>query len=105
MRINGEDVGTSPVTWSFDHYGEILVEAEYPGHEPVQQVVRLDPPWYQEPGIDFFADVIWPARIKDEHRVLIRLPREREPTQEEKDAQIERLVENARALRRKANKK
>lgn len=102
VRINGEDVGTSPLSWRFHHYGDVLVEAEYPGHEPVQRVVTLRTPWYQQPGLDFVTDVLSPARIKDEHSVLLRLAPEAEPTDAQKDRQIERLVANARALKRRA---
>jgi len=102
VRVNGEELGPSPVRWRFDHYGEVLVEAEHPGHRPVQRVVRLEPPWYQRPVVDFFADVVWPARVEDEHHVTLRLPGDEAPTEKEKDEAIARLVHNARALRGKA---
>ncbi len=97
VTVNGENVGRAPATWRFDHYGEALVEVEKPGYEPKRQVVDLRSPWYQKPGIDFFADVLMPVRIQDDHEVELRL----EPLRRLSEGEIERgLGETARAADR-----
>ncbi len=88
VTVNGEKVGRAPAVWRFDHYGKVLVEVEKAGYEPVQQVVALRSPWYQKPGIDFFADVLVPARIHDEHEIDLRL----EPLRPLTPGEIERGV-------------
>jgi len=104
VRVNGNDVGASPVAWRFDHYGTVLVEAELPGHVPVQRKVRLSPPWWQQPGADFFADVVVPAKLRDDHEVSFTLAPVREPTPEQLDREVRRLAARARKLRTEAEK-
>lgn len=104
VRINGADVGRAPVSWRFDHYGTVLVEAELDGHEPVQQAFKLRTPWYQVPVVDFFADVLWPGKIKDDHELALRLEPARPPTPAEIEAGIKKMREGARELRAEAEK-
>jgi len=97
VTVNGDRVGRAPVSWRFDHYGDVLVEVEKPGYEPTQQVVKLRAPWYQKPVVDFFSDVLLPARVHDEHEVELRL----EPRHRLTPGEIERGVsETARAADR-----
>ena len=93
--VNGEKVGRAPVRWRFDHYGKVLVEVEKPGYRPAQQVVALQSPWYQKPGIDFFADVLVPARIRDEHEVEFRLEPERRLTKREIERGVSEMTRAA----------
>jgi len=104
VRINGDEVGTAPLSWRFDHYGTVLVEADLAGHEPVQRAFELRTPWYQKPVVDFFADVLWPGKIKDDHELALRLEPERPPTPAEIEAAIEEVREGARKLRAEAEK-
>lgn len=99
VRVNGHEVGLSPVGWSYDHYGRVLVEVERDGYHAEQRVVDLDTPWWQYPGADFFTDVVWPGTVRDDREMTIVL----EPLPERDDAQIERefaeLAEAAGRLR------
>jgi len=88
VTINGERVGRAPVEWRFTHYGKALVEVEKAGYEPAQRVVALKSPWYQKPVIDFFADVLWPAKIRDDHEVELQL----DPVHRLSPGEIERDV-------------
>lgn len=102
VRINGDVVGRAPVSWRFDHYGTVLVEAELDGYVPVQRAFELRTPWYQRPVVDFFADVVWPGRIKDDHELALRLEAERPPTEAEIEAGIRKVRAGARKLRAEA---
>ncbi len=104
VRINGDEVGRAPLSWRFDHYGTVLVEAELAGHRPVQEVFELRTPWYQRPVVDFFADVLWPGKIKDDHELALKLEPERPPTPAEIEAGIAEVREGARRLRAEAEK-
>jgi hypothetical protein len=90
VRVNGDAIGRSPTTWHFHHYGTVVVEAELEGHEPAQELVDLDAPWYQWPVIAFFADVLIPWTIRDDRDVSIRL--EPVPPPDESAEQRERRV-------------
>ncbi len=105
VRVNGRDVGPSPAVWRFHHYGTVLVEASHPGHEPEQRVVELKTPWYQRPVADFFADVLLPKRIRDDHEVSMRLTPLPDMTEEQVAAGRERLAAAARTARSEARKR
>ena len=104
VRINGREVGRSPVEWRFDHYGTVLVEAELPGHLPIQKKVKLKSPWYQKPVVDFFADVLLPATIKDNHEVELQLEQEKPLTAAQVNKEIRKLKAGARKARDEARK-
>jgi hypothetical protein len=97
IAVNGTEVGESPVEWRFDHYGTVLVEADLPGHEPVQRKVRLKAPWWQYPGPDFFADVLTPVTLRDLHEVTLSL----EPSPRRSEADVDREVRELAAAVRK----
>jgi len=102
VKVNGEPVGRSPTVWRFDHYGTVLVEAELGGHEPVQQAVELRSPWYQKPIVDFFADVVVPARIRDDHEVELRLEPVRRLTPREVEREVAEVTRAADKLKKEA---
>lgn len=102
VRVNGAEVGTSPVEWRFHHYGTVLVEAELDGHEPAQEARRLKKPLCQQPVLDFFFDVLWPGTIRDDHELHLALRPLGERTEEEVRREASELEARARALREKA---
>ena len=80
IAVNGTEIGTSPVTWEFFHYGTIRVTARLKGYETQQKIVKLKAPWYEYPVIDLFSDVVVPTTIHDEHHLQVALvPRESTP--------------------------
>ena len=99
IRVNGADAGVSPTSWRFDHYGTVLVEADLSGYEAEELTLRLRAPWYQRPGIDFFADVVYPGRIRDEHEVVLKLRPLPRLTAEEIERELKGLTERARKAR------
>ena len=103
VRVNGQRIGTSPTEWRFTHYGTVLVEAELHGHEGVQQEVLLRSPWYQKPVVDFFSDVLVPAKIKDDHEVTLQLAPLPEMTEEDVQRELKALEAAARKARDEAN--
>lgn len=105
IRVNGTGVGVSPVEWTFEHYGDVLVEADLPRYEPHERVVTLGAPWYQAPVVDFFADVVWPGRVSDRRELLLVLEPVRPMTQAEADARRKRLVAEASRRRAEARSK
>jgi hypothetical protein len=44
------------------------------GHETVTVYQRLDPPWYQYPGIDFVSENLVPTESRDERILDFTLP-------------------------------
>ena len=73
ISVNGTEIGTSPVTWEFFHYGTVRITARLNGYETEQRIVRLKAPWYEYPVIDLFSDVVVPATIHDDHQLQVAL--------------------------------
>jgi hypothetical protein len=103
-------VGQTPVDYEFAHYGVRRVrvgplrdEQGNLTHLAAEQLVEVRAPWYETFPIDFFAEVIWPATLVDEHQAptlqLQEAPEAgRRPTAEE----VEQIRERARAYREEA---
>jgi hypothetical protein len=75
--VDGAAVATvaSESVYRYEHYGIHRVVVRRPGCEVKEQLVTLDPPWYQVFPIDFFFDVLWPGTIEDRREVAISLER------------------------------
>ena len=56
VEVSGKEVGRTPVTIQFTYYGEYEVILSKEGYETLTTSVKLNPPWYQYPVIDFFAE-------------------------------------------------
>jgi hypothetical protein len=104
VRINSRDVGPAPVEWSFDHYGTIQVEVELKGHDPQEVVHKLRKPWYQQPVLDFFTDVLWPGTIHDNHELKLKMESRRALSEEEVESELRALSSNAEKLRAEAKR-
>lgn len=50
-----------------------MIEAVADGYETEKVLHRFNPPWYQIPPIDFFAETLWPWELRDEQTVDIAM--------------------------------
>ncbi|TWT41106.1 PEGA domain protein [Phycisphaerae bacterium RAS1] len=69
VLINDEEVGLSPVKFSFTWYGDYDIIVRKKGYETLKTHYKVDAPWYQWPPIDFFAELLTPGTIRDERSV------------------------------------
>jgi len=90
--LNDEEIGRSPATVDFLWYGDYDVVARLKGYETLRTHHRLVAPWYQAPGIDFIAEVLYPGWIVDSREMQFELSPQSLPT---RDA----LLDNARLTR------
>ena len=67
--IDNHEIGTTPVSTSYVYYGTRSVRLQKDGYESVTVERNFDPPWYEYPPIDFFAESLLPTELRDE-RVL-----------------------------------
>lgn len=96
VTINDEEVGVSPVKFSFLWYGDYELILRRPGYRTMRTHFMLEAPWYQLPPADLVAETLVPWTIKDEHTL---------PTytlQPEEPAQVGELVERATETRERA---
>jgi hypothetical protein len=91
--LNDEEIGTSPVTVSFEWYGDYYVRISKPGFETLDTHRNLKAPWYDYFPFDFFAQVILPARIVDSYEWAFELAPQKEITREQ-------LIQNAEELKK-----
>lgn len=83
VSVDNQVIGTSPAASSFTYYGtrEITIEKEGYRTEKIRR--RINPPWYQYPGLDFITETLVPWEIRDERIIDVELvPQTLEPTED-----------------------
>ena len=65
--VNDEEVGVSPVKFSFLWYGDYDIMLRKPGYRTLKTHHRLNAPWYQYPPFDLIAETMIPVMIRDKH--------------------------------------
>ena len=96
VYLNDQEIGRSEVTTDFLWYGDYEVIIRKEGYETLKTNWDIKAPWYQVIPIDFFAEVLWPGWVHDEHARHFVLEKREDPSAEE-------LIERANALRDEAN--
>lgn len=81
--LNDEEVGKTPVSVDFLWYGDYDVTARLAGYETLHTHQDIRAPWYQTPGVDFFAEVLWPGWIHDQRSMNFALLPAAEPDREQ----------------------
>jgi len=92
ITLNDEQIGVSPVTVSFNWYGDYRVRAGKEGFETLETHRELKAPLHDRFPFDFFMNVLYPGRIVDEYEWTFELPPRQDLTREQ-------LLEQADALR------
>ena len=94
--VNDEEVGVSPVKFSFLWYGDYDIILRKPGYQTLKTHYKLDAPWYQWPPIDLVAETMVPVMIHDDQVIPpFALEAEEGPN-------VENVVERAVELRDRA---
>lgn len=94
--VNDEEVGVSPVKFSFLWYGDYDLTFRKPGYQTLHTHYQIDAPWYQYPPFDLVAETMIADTIHDD-RVL--------PTFSLEPAAappVEQVIERATELRDRA---
>ncbi|MCU0705864.1 MAG: PEGA domain-containing protein [Fimbriiglobus sp.] len=73
IEVDGQPLGPTPVDAAYVYTGKREFRATAPGYEPLTQVVKFEPKWWDYPILDLFAEVLWPFRIEDVRRVHLEL--------------------------------
>ncbi len=93
VTLNDEEIGTSPVTVSFNWYGDYNVRISKEGYETLKTHRKLKGPWYDKFPFDLFAQLIIPKRIVDSYEWTFTLAPKQYPTREE-------LIQDAEELKK-----
>ena len=90
--VNGEEVGTSPVSKSFTYYGTREVTLVADGYQTQKVLQPVDAPWWDNGVTDFFTENLLPLTLRDEREFQFRMvPAQNPPTAD--------LLDRAQALR------
>jgi len=93
VSVDGEDVGISPVSVSYEYYKDRDVTIEAEGYETLRTVMPLPAPWWDNILTEFVSENLIPYTLRDDRTFEYRLaPATTPPTGE--------LVERGEQLRR-----
>jgi len=90
--LNDEEVGTSPVTVSFEWYGDYNVRITKEGFATLKTHRMLKGPLHDRFPFDFFAEIVNPKRIVDSYEWTFTLDPQTQPDREQ-------LLKNAQELK------
>lgn len=65
--VNDEEVGLTPVKFSFVWYGDYDIVLRKPGYQTLKTHYRINPPWYQVPPLDLVSETMTIGTIHDNH--------------------------------------
>lgn len=104
VYIDDKLAGESPVTIPFTYYGtrKIMMEKRDEDgrltHERATVYEKIKAPVYEVFPLDFFSEVLWPGKLKDDHVLNYDLV-ELEPLSRKE--QQEKVIKNAEELRQR----
>jgi hypothetical protein len=93
--LNDEEIGDSPVTVSFEWYGDYNVRVNKEGFETLKTHRKLEAPWYDGFPFDFFA-LLNPEKKVDSYEWTFELEPKKEISRKE-------LIHNAEELKKQLN--
>ena len=91
--LNDEEIGESPVTTSFNWYGDYNITIRKEGFETLKTHRKLKGPWYDAFPLDFFAQILSPKRIVDSYEWTFELADKQQISREE-------LIQDAEELKK-----
>jgi hypothetical protein len=89
--LNDEEIGVSPVTASFNWYGDYNITIRKQGCETLQTHRKLEAPCYDLFPFDFVTQVIYPGRIVDSYEWSFDLKPQAEISRQELIKAAERI--------------
>ena len=90
--LNDEEIGKSPVTVSFEWYGDYWVRISKGGYDTLNTHRELEAPWYDGFPFDIFA-MLNPKRTVDSYEWTFELAPQKQLTSEELIQSAEKLKE------------
>lgn len=91
VELNDEQIGTAPVTTSFNWYGDYCVRLSMTGYETLDTHRLLKAPWYDYFPFDFFAQFLYPGRIVNSYEWTYELAPKQPVSREQLIDRAERL--------------
>lgn len=71
VMVDGERVGFTPASISYDYYATRRITLVKDGFETQSWLQPIKSPWWQLPPQEFVTDNLWPTQLED-RRVILR---------------------------------
>jgi len=65
VYLDGKEIGRTPFSTNFDHYGKREFRIVKQGYETKTELKPVRAPWYQWVGVDFVSEVLLPGKLTD----------------------------------------
>ena len=89
--VDGQELGTTPVSTGFTYYGDRKIRLIKDGYETVTLVQPIRAPWWDSLLTEFFTENLWPRTVRDEREFRYALPPQLNVTNEEVLGRADRL--------------
>ena len=66
VYLDGKDIGRTPLSTNFNHYGKQEFRIVKQGYETKTELKTVRAPWYQWVGLDFVSEVLLPGKLTDQ---------------------------------------
>ena len=97
VYLDGNDIGRTPLSTNFDHYGKREFRIVKQGYETKTELKSIRAPWYQWVGFDFVSEVLLPGKLTDHKAYEFDLQPERVASSSEIAARAEEFRQTAHA--------
>ncbi len=77
VRVDGYEVGTTPVATPFIYYGTREIQLVKDGYETLTVKQPIPAPWYEYTPLDFVSENLVPGEIRDERALDFQLTPQR----------------------------
>jgi len=95
--LDNRELGRTPFTANFDHYGTREFRIVKQGYETRTESVPIRAPWYQWIGFDFVSEILLPGKLTDHKFYVFDLQPERIVPSSEIVARAEQFRQTAHA--------
>lgn len=102
VSLDNKEIGKTPLTADFTHYGNRKFRLVKDGFETKEVILPVKAPWYEWPGLDFVSEVLLPGQLKDHKYYEIDMQPQRIIPQSEllgEADEMRRLTHSGRATR------
>jgi hypothetical protein len=98
VLVNGEEIGPSPASKSFNYYGDRKITLILDGYQTKTLIQPIKAPWWDNYVTEFFTENLVPVSLRDERDYKYALEPSQTAPQGELRDRAESLRSNARVL-------
>lgn len=73
VSVNGEELGTTPVSMRFDYYGDRRMTVQAEGYNTMNLIQPIKAPWWDNLLTEFVSENMVPFTLRDEREFNYRL--------------------------------